>query len=57
MSQITNKNKFYTDSLILKVGNKFTDTNIKKMVHATFSIILSNNIDLNKIKIDENSCD
>ena len=57
MSQITNKNKFYTDSLILKVRNKFTDTNIKKMVHATFSIILSNNIDLNKIKIDENSCD
>ena len=37
MSQITNKNKFNIDSLILKVGNKFTDTNIKKkMVHATF---------------------
>ena len=30
MSQITNKNKFNIDSLILKVGNKFTNTNIKK---------------------------
>ena len=30
MSHITNKNKFYIDSLILKVGNKFRDANIKK---------------------------